>query len=171
MRSDLFRNPRVIWLLLASLLVGCGFHLRGQAQLPPAMAVTYIKTENPHSSLTRALRSALEASGVEVTTEPEAATATIEILNEVLRRRTLAVGLRGEERDYELRYEVRYAVSLADGSQPILEGTIDTSRNLLYAETDVLGRAEGEEMAIRDMSSDLAWSIIRRLQAALPPRP
>lgn len=170
MHTDLFRYPRAVCLLLVMLLTGCGFHLRGQAQLPPAMAVTYIKTENPHSPLTRALRSALEASGVEVTTEPEAATATVEIIDETFRRRTLAVGSRGEERDYELRHQVRYAVSLADGSRPIPRGTIDTSRNLLYDETDVLGRAEGEEMAIRDMSSDLAWSIIRRLQTALPAR-
>jgi hypothetical protein len=45
----LFRNVCSIW-LLALLLAGCGFHLRGQAQLPPVMAVTYIKSESGSSS-------------------------------------------------------------------------------------------------------------------------
>ena len=169
MHFALFRTLSSIW-LLALLLTGCGFHLRGQAQLPPAMAVTYINSEDPRSPFTRALRDALEANRAEVTTEPEVATATIEILSEELRRRTLAVGPRGEERDYELRYEVTYALSQADGEQPILKDTISASRNLLYDEANVLGRAEGEQMMIRDMSIDLAWFIIRRLQTALPAR-
>lgn len=167
MHFALFRNLSSIW-LLALLLTGCGFHLRGQAQLPPAMSVTHIKSEDPRSPFTRALRDALEANGTEITTEPEAATATIEIFDEELRRRTLAVGPRGEERDYELRYEVTYAVTLDEGNRSIPKETISASRNLLYDETDVLGRAEGEQMMIRDMSIDLAWSIIRRLQTALP---
>lgn len=169
MHFILFRNVCSI-LLLALLLAGCGFHLRGQAQLPPAMSVTYIKSEDPRSPFIRALRDSLEANGAEVTTEPEAATATIEILNEEFRRRTLAVGPRGEERDYELRQQVTYIVRLADGDRQILKDTISASRNLLYDEADVLGRAEGEQMMIRDMSMDLAWSIIRRLQTALPAR-
>ena len=155
--------------ILGLLLTACGFQLRGQAQLPPAMAVTYIASNTPSSAppseLERTLRLVLETNGVTVTDDSQAATATIAILGESESRRTLATGPNGEVREYTLNYIVDYAVRLADGAELIPKDTLRVSRDVLYDEAQVLGRAAGETITMRDMIYDVAYSIIRRLQA------
>ena len=49
--------------LLLALLPACGFHLRGDVELPPALQETYLKSRNPYTGIARALRVELEAAG------------------------------------------------------------------------------------------------------------
>jgi LPS-assembly lipoprotein len=161
-----------IWvlLLLLGMLAGCGFALRGQAQLPPAMAKTYIRDVRPvgapPSALTGTLRQLLEASGVEVTHDPQAATAILEIFNEGTRRRTLAAGPEGNFREYTFTYSVNYRATTAAKKTVLSDGNITTFRDVIYAESDVLGRQEGEQIALREMQTDAAQAIVRRLEVA-----
>ncbi len=165
--SQNYRNLAVTLMLV--LLSACGFKLRGQAQLPPELAHTYIRDSRPvgapPTQLALALKRALETNGVVITSEPESATATIVILSTQNHRRTIATGSEGQVREYELRYEVDYEVSLADKTKLIPKDTLIISRDALYDEARVLGRAAGEELLIRDMVADVTYSIIRRLQA------
>lgn len=153
---------------LVSLLAGCGFHLRGQADLPMDLAM-HIQDSTapgePPSRLRRELERILVTNGVTVTDDPEAADAVLKILREDLRRRTIATGPDGEIREYELRYTVDYALTRPDGQDSISQDTISVARDLLYSEARVLGRTAGEQITIRDMTSDLAYSILRRVQA------
>ncbi len=162
----------LVALLMGTVLVwlaGCGFHLRGRADLPPELALTHIaynQRDNPKSPLVWSLKRALEANGVEVTDSLELSTAQVRIINELQRRRVLATDAQGDAREYELSYEVSYGVILAGGERLVPVETLRVSRNLFYAESEVLGRAEGEELMVNDMADDLAWSIIRRMQSA-----
>ena len=68
------------WLLAAGVLAGlagCGFQLRGSAALPAEMAVTYIQSTQPFSSLVTDFGAALTARGVSVTEQRSAATAIL----------------------------------------------------------------------------------------------
>jgi len=156
--------------LLLLVVSSCGFQLRGQAQLPAALQVVYIEDNTPPtappSPLAGALKDALEAQEVTVTSDPQEATATLVILHEEILRRTLATGPEGEVREYTLRYDISFAVNRAEGTVLIPKEDLNFSRDLLYSETQVLGRAAGEELVIRDMVADAAWTIIRRLEAA-----
>lgn len=67
--------------LCAVLLLGaCGFHLRGAAPLPAAMAVTSIQGTSEYSSLYDDFRTALESHGARVTADRGKATAILTIL-------------------------------------------------------------------------------------------
>ena len=178
MRLNLLQKPDPslrIWILvlLLGMLTGCGFTLRGQAQLPPAMAKTYIRDIRPigapPSALANTLRQLLEASGVEVTDDPQAATAILEIFNESTRRRTLAAGPEGDFREYTFTYSVNYRATAADTKTVLSDGNITTFRDVIYAESDVLGKQEGEQIALREMQADAAQAIIRRLEVANQP--
>lgn len=164
----------LIAVLLALLLAGCGFRLRGQAQLPPQMAVTYIRSAPPvgapPSALVDALSQLLETNGVQVTNDPAQATATLEILEQGIRRRTVATaGSEGQTRQYTLTYNVKYRVGLPDGTALIPTNNLSVFRDLLYSEADVLGRAEGEQIALQDMITDMARSILLRLEVLARP--
>ena len=154
-------------LLLLVLVVGCGFRLRGLAELPPALETVYIQTEEglgPRNRLARTLTRVLEGSGATLVPRDQAG-AVIHILGEGLNRRVVAVGNDGNAREYDLTYGVRYSVILADGTVLIPPQEMTVSRSLFYGEDQVLGREQGEALALGDMVTELARSILRRVRA------
>ncbi len=155
--------------LLALLSAGCGFQLRGQAQLPPELRVTYVQSQQavgvPPGILSRRLQSLLASNGVTVTRDPAQATATITILNENSGRRTMAADRFDIKREYWVAYSAAYQVTLANGKTLIpLEG-LNANRALLFDENRVLGFEAAQESLVDNMADELAWQIIRRLQA------
>lgn len=155
-------------ILLTLLLTGCGFQLRGQAPLPPEMRVTYVQTPSgltPPGSVSRRLPLVLANNGVTVTRDPAQATATITILHETNGRRTVAADRFDIKRQYFLAYDVAYQVTLANGQTLISEEGLNASRTLLFDENRVLGFESAQESLIDSMAEDLAWQIVRRLQA------
>ncbi|MCB1823882.1 MAG: hypothetical protein KDJ54_04575 [Candidatus Competibacteraceae bacterium] len=154
------------WVLL---LAGCGFQLRGQAQLPPELSVVYVQSQTtigtPPGALSRKLRRLLADNGVTVTRDPAQAKAVIAILREGSGRRVVAVDRLNVKRQYFLAYDAAYQVTLANGKTLIpLEG-LSANRTLLFDENAVLGFEAAQEILVDNMAEDLAWRIVRRLQA------
>jgi LPS-assembly lipoprotein len=157
------------WGLIALLLVGCGFQLRGQVQLPPELAVVYVRSQQaigaPPGVLNRKLPLLLASNGVTVTHDPTQATATITLLREDSGRRAVAADRFDIKREYGLVYSVAYQVTLANGKTLIAEEGLSTNRSLLFDENRVLGFEAAQESLVDSMADDLAWQILRRLQA------
>jgi len=156
--------------LLALVLVsGCGFKLRGQVELPPAMHITYIKVNRPAGTppgtLERTLESFLKANGVTVTTDPKQATATLEIVNQEQTSRTVGATRTGTSRLYTLTYNVDYRVVLPDGKTLLPQIRASVSRDILYPESAVLSKSQGEQVAYRQMEYEVVRAIFYRLEA------
>ncbi len=155
--------------LIALLVTGCGFQLRGQAQLPPELSVTYVQSQQaigtPPGVLNRKLQSLLASNGVTVTRDPAQAMAIITILREGSGRRTVAADRFDVKREYLLAYDAIYEVKLANGKTLIAAEGVGASRALLFDENRVLGFEAAQEFLVDSMAEDLAWQIIRRLQA------
>lgn len=158
-----------IGLVAVLLLAGCGFQLRGQAQLPPELSVTYVQSQQaigmPPGVLSRKLQTLLTSNGVTVARDPAQATATITILREGSGRRTVTADRFDIKREYRLSYDASYQVTLANGKTLVPEESISANRSLLYDENRVLGFEAAQESSVDSMAEDMAWQIIRRLQA------
>ncbi len=158
--------------LVALLLAGCGFQLRGQASLPPAMSVTYVQSQTgigtPPGVLSRRLPLALQGSGVTVTRDPAEATAIVTILGEGSGRRVMAADRFDVKRKYALVYSATFQVALADGQVLVPPESISANRSLLFDENRILGFEAALESLEDNMADDLAWQIIRRLQVVQP---
>ena len=155
--------------LVMLLLVGCGFQLRGQAQLPPELRVTYVRSQRPvgvpPGVLNRKLQSLLASNGVTITRDPSQATAIITILNEASGRRTMAADRLDVKREYFLVYSATYEVKLANGKVLVSPEGVSANRALLFDENRVLGFESAQDSMVDSMADDLAWQIVRRLQA------
>ncbi len=163
------RILRMSGFLLALLLAGCGFQLRGQAVLPPEMRVTFVQVPSgltPPGSVSRKLPQILASHGVTLTRDPAQATATVTILYENRGRRTVAADRFDIKRQYFLAYDVAYRVTLANGQTLIADESMSANRTLLFDENRVLGFDAAQETLIDSMADDLAWQMVRRLQAA-----
>ena len=155
--------------LVVLLLVGCSFQLRGQAQLPPEMTVTYVQSQTaigtPPGALSRKLQTLLASNGVTVTRDPTQATATITVLHEGSGWRAMVADRFGIKREYWLIYDASYQVTLSNGKTLIPAEGISASRSLLFDENRVLGFKAAQESLVDSIAEEIAWQIIRRLQA------
>lgn len=157
----------LLWLTL--LLAACGFQLRGQVQLPKELAVVYVESVRgvgvPPGSLSRKLEQLLASNGATVTSDRAQATAIITISNEGSGRRAVAADRLDVKREYLMIYSAVYQVHLANGKTLIGPEGLNVNRALLFDENQVLAFEAAQESLEDSMTSDLAWQIVRRLQA------
>jgi len=170
-------------LLLVSLLLGCGFHLRGsistpQGALPPQMASTFIDAL-PGSLIADGLRQRLLESGVLLVEELELASAVLSISGEQFSRRVFSIDDSiddsGKVGEYELRYQATFKVYQPQLAETLVEPkqtfsieaqTLSVERVYQYDVSGVLGKSQEEILLREDMQRDLARLIFYRLQAA-----
>lgn len=145
------------WLLvslLLSVLSGCGFHLRSDPAVPPAMARTYIAADDRYSLFYRTFRRQLANAGAELVDSPAGATAEFAILTDDTGQRVLSVSARNVPTEFEVYYTVYYSVR--SGGKTLLEPQLHTlTRDYTYDETRVLGKAREEELLRNAIVEDL----------------
>ncbi len=145
-------------------LSGCGFALQGAYSLPPAMATTYIDTNDRYSALYRALDDALRESGVVVTDSATDDAATLTILAEQTGQRVLSVSARNVPTEYEVFYTVEYALS-KDQQSLLAPRTLTLTRDYTYDENRVLGKAAEEQLLRDSIVDDLVRIIIKQIDS------
>lgn len=151
-----------IVLLLCALCAGCGFHLRGQASLP--FESMYIS--GPPTFTTPLARSVRSGSTTRVVTDPKEAQVTLQIINELRERSILSLSGAGRVQELQLRYRVSFRLINKAGNELIPSDEILLKRDLLYSDSDVLGKEQEEALLYRDMQTDAVQQVVRRLQVA-----
>lgn len=151
---------------LSLVSVSCGFHLRGAYELPPEMAVTYVKTSNSNSELVRNLKRTLGASDIRLVDSPRQAGAVLRVFGENHSRRVLSVDSRGRAREYELIYRVSFELTASGTDLHVEPQTLILEREFLFDPEDVLGKGREEATLISDMQQDVVRLLMLRLQAA-----
>jgi LPS-assembly lipoprotein len=143
---------------------GCGFHVRGEASVPPEMTRTYIAATSRHSIFFHRITNALRASGVHIVDSPVDATAVFTILADATGQRVVSVSARNVPREYEVWYTVRY--ELVSGESVLLPSTGQTlTRDYTYDETEVLGKAREEEILRDSLVDDLVRIVMLQFSA------
>lgn len=157
------RHLLAIVLLTALLaLPGCGFHLQGVTQLPPALAAVYLEVSDPASDLAFQLRRSLEASGVTVVSRRDQATAILSVPAENYGRRVKSVSAQNRPTEFEVYYEAEYLLQ-ADGEVLLPRQEVARARVVPYSERDILGKQQEQAMLRDAMAREIAGVITRRL--------
>jgi LPS-assembly lipoprotein len=145
---------------LAALLAGCGFQLRGTANLP--FNSIRITLQSPFGlELARTIASGSNAKVV----ERGEAQADFNLLGEQREKAVLSLDTNGQVREYQLRYRVSFNVTGPNGAVYIPTNTLILRRTLTF-NNQVLAKAAEEEMLYTDMRSDMVQQILRRMQAS-----
>ena len=163
MRSALRFSVTAVLLVL---MVGCGFQLRGSYALPYESLYLAI----PEYSLVGAgLRRAIRASGsTRLTETAQEAQATFRSTAEAKEPIILSLSSSGRVREKRLRYRYGYRIVDGKGRDLVLPGVVELTRDLSYADSDVLAKTQEEDLLWRDMENDLVQQLMRRLAAAKP---
>lgn len=154
-------------LVLLPVLSACGFHLRGDVELPPVLQDTFIDSRDPYTGIARPLRAQLARSGVNVLESREQASAILKIVSERSENRVLSVGSSGKATEYELFDEAVFSLSDAAGKALMKPQTVRMTRDLVFDETELLGKLSEADSIHREMLDSLARQILTRIQAGM----
>ena len=151
---------------MVALLSACGFHLRGQAELP--FETLYIPGANP--LVVELKRNVAAASKARLVDTPGDAQAVLGFTKELREKVILSFNAAGRVSEYQLRYRVGFRVTDAKGAQVYLPTSeILLTRDMAYSDAQVLAKETEEALLFRDMQSDMVQQILRRLVAAAKP--
>ena len=145
------------------LLAGCGFKLRGTAEVP--FQTLYI----PGSSGGIALdlkRNIQAGTAARVVDDPKQADAVLEFSEESRQKDILSLTGTGRVREFQLRYRVGWRVHDGRGGTYVPQNTIQLTRDVTFNDAEVLAKEAEEQLLFRDMQTDMVQQIMRRLAAA-----
>ena len=153
-------------LVLAVLLGGCGFQLRGSSALPHAMSVTYIKGIKPFGTLADDFTAALRLRNIRVTDREREATAVLEITGNNSEKLVVSVDTAGNVLEYEVRQTIRFSVLTSDHKVIVPEQSVSLGRDYIFSSTDVLGKQREEQDVRATLQENLVNLAMLRIAAA-----
>ena len=158
-----------IAVLMMALLAGCGFQLRGAYSLPyESLYISGADYSMVIAGLKRAIRASRSARLADSAADAQATfLPTAEAKDTV----ALSYSSSGRVREKRLRYLYGYRIVDSKGRDLVLPGQVELSRDLTYADSDVLAKTQEEDLLWRDMESDLVQQLLRRLSTVRPTKP
>ena len=88
------------------------------------------------------------------------------MLAEARERSILSLSSSGRVRELQIRYRVSFRLNDKAGKEFMAANEILLKRDLIYNDSDVLGKEQEEALLYRDMQNDAVNQVVRRLQVA-----
>ncbi len=150
--------------LLATLLTGCGFHLRGQTSIPDTMQhLTIVCGDAVDPRFCARVSQRLQKAGY----PPVAADAAQIFLHiDALRdeSRAISVNRNAVAAEYEQLYHLDFHLTLRDGIALIPADKIKVARTYRFDENQVLSKTREKEGLRTEVYRELTDNLIRRLK-------
>jgi len=163
-----FRLPiGFLVILLLTMLQGCGFHLRGAADLPSSINPLFLQGVGEHDPLRRDLRQVLDSADIQITTDPSKANAILKVVKQKQDRRVLSVDSRGKVVEYEIHHGLEFELVDVRGALLMESQSVGAQRAYENSETEILGKKQEETQLRRDLRLDLIRRIVNRMQEQL----
>jgi LPS-assembly lipoprotein len=157
----------LVGLAFAGVLVGCGFHLRGDVTY--AFPTLYVNSP-PTAPITAELKRTLEsASGTHIVGSAKDAAVILDVTNVTDDKQVLSLSAGGRVNEYQLTKRVGFSLHDSDGHDWLPAGEIVVRRAYTFNESEVLAREHEETRMLKEMQTDVVQQIVRRLQAAKKP--
>jgi LPS-assembly lipoprotein len=149
-------------------LAGCGFQLRGTADVP--FETVYLP--NPTGGIQLDLKRNIQAgTRAKVVDQPKEAQAIMQFTEEARQKEILSLTSTGRVREFRLRYRVSFRVHDGKGGDYVPQNTIQLYRDVSFNDSDILAKETEEQLLFRDMQVDMVQQIMRRLAAAQQAKP
>jgi LPS-assembly lipoprotein len=157
---------RLLVLLSALLLAGCGFQLRGNYDLPWESIHLGLP---PHGEMRAQLKRGIESgSATRVVDSAKEAQASLVVVRDERAKSILSLSAAGLVREFQLTMSFAYRLQDAAGKELAPGGQIVLQREMSFDDQRILAKEQEEQMLWRDMQADLVRQLLRRLAAAKP---
>ena len=157
---------RILLFVVCLSLAGCGFHLRGTANVPFETLYLPSATGGIALDLKRNIQAGTRAKVVD---DIKQADAVMQFTEETRAKEILSLTGTGRVREYQLRYRVGFRVHDGKGGDYVPQTTIQLTRDISFNDSEILAKEAEEGLLYRDMQTDMVQQIMRRLAAAQKP--
>jgi LPS-assembly lipoprotein len=164
-------KPRrtVSFLLLAgivALLSACGYHLRGEVQLPPGMERVHVDSSDQFGPLKRNVEKALERSGAKI--EPAAGDGIAEVnltavsLAPIVR----SVSANAKVNEFTMLYHVELQITDGSGKVVVPKQVVEQSRVFTFDQTQAIGTGAEQDVIKKEMERNMTQVVMRKVESA-----
>jgi LPS-assembly lipoprotein len=159
---------RFLSIFLFLFLAGCGFQLRGTADVPFETVYVPNATAGIALDLKRNIQSGTRAKVID---DPKKAEAILQFTEETRNKEILSLTGTGRVSEFQLRYRVGFRVHDGKGGDYVPQSVIQLTRDVSFNDSEILAKETEEQLLFRDMQIDMVQQIMRRLAAAQKPKP
>lgn len=160
----------VLALLMAAVVAGCGFQLRGSSSNLPYKTLYIALPETADVRIW--LQRYIGATGqTKIVDNAKDAEAVFQQLQDSRIKTILSVNAQGRVSEYRLQLNYRFRLVDEKGRELIPPNEINLSRDISYSDSNILAKDLEEGLLWRDMNNDLVNQIIRRLSLIKPKNP
>lgn len=156
-------------LALSLFAAGCGFQLRGTADLP--FDKLYMPPANSPGIALDLRRNIQSGTHTQVVDDAKTADAVLEFAQELREKVILSLASTGRVREYQLRYRVAFRVHDGKGLEFVPMNALQLTRDVTFNDAAVLSKESEEQQLYRDMQRDMVQQIMSVLAAARRPAP
>ncbi|WP_133130526.1 LPS assembly lipoprotein LptE [Legionella yabuuchiae] len=142
---------------------GCGFHLRGVANLPKWLDKVAIITPEYEHYLTPIIKNQLEANFIRVCPDPATARFWLMITSEAFQENIVSVSSTTTPRQYQIIYRLRFKVQEANGKERIPETLVVVNRQITINNDRILGSNYEETLTKNEMMQEASALILNRI--------
>ena len=148
-------------------LAHCGFHVRGDTQVPFAtLAVVGAEGTSLVVELKRTIRGNAKVSIVD---KPEQADAVLYITTNQNDKSILTLSGGGRVREFQLTQKIIFRVADINGNEWLPASEISVRRDFSFNDSQALAKEGEERLLLADMQADAVQQMMRRLSTAKRP--
>lgn len=150
----------LLW--VTAVISGCGFHLRGNIELPESWQSVRLITANPNGDLGRELATTLQVMGIDLN---DSADIILKLGSEQFRRRSVSVGTGARANRYELELATRLSISDRSGTVLMDSSDLSVLKLMNHDPNNVVGEEEEIRLLRSEMRTELVQRILRGLRS------
>lgn len=162
-RTWFYLRPGMLFFVSILFCVSCGFHLRGQIELPEKLSPLFLEPGTSDSDVYRELNNLFRANEIKLADSITESAASLKIIKSSESSRILSVDSRGRAREYQLNLRIEYQLKGNKISE--VNKTVLLNRDLIFDPDSVLAINNERQVLYRDMNRDAARLILQQLQA------
>jgi len=154
------------FILVLSLLTGCGFHLRGAFSIPESLQTLQILPNQPYDIFQRTLKQFLKSNNITIVDPCITKTTnipTLTILSQAFAERTLAYGSNGLPNRAVLELKISYQLTNPQGKRLGTNTLVTVERELTLNPNAVLGTDNERTYLQAELYRDAASQLVRQL--------
>lgn len=142
---------------------GCGFHLRGIADIPEWLNNVAIISNDGDKELISMLNTTLEGYKIDVNPDPSAAKYWLVINHATVQQQIISIGASTNPRQYQLTLAIEYLLQTRKGEMVKPKRTVVVNRQLTVNNDRILGSNEEELLLVSEMRREAVILILNRL--------
>ena len=149
----------------ALLLDACGFHLRGEAVLPPSMHRVLVDSSDGFSPLKTNVEAALLRSGAKIEKAPGDGIAEVKLGAISLAPIVRSVNSNARVNEFTMLYHVELEIVDGAGKTLLQKQVIEQQRIFTFDQTQAIGTGAEQDIIKKEMERDMTQAILRRIDA------